>query len=111
MRTPMLPLVDIVRSSWFLADRPIDTALTTITDVFDFYGGDLVADSGHTLMIGETRYALNYSILGFRLAMTIGSYVPIAVILVRLHAFVRRQHEYNSYAPMLHSEKHAYPIV
>ena len=51
MRTPMLPLVDIVRSSWLLADKSVDTALTTITDVFDFYGRDLVADSGHTLMI------------------------------------------------------------
>jgi hypothetical protein len=61
MRTPMLPLVDIVRRSGFLADKSIDTALTTITDVFDFYGRDLVADSGHALIIGETRYALNYS--------------------------------------------------
>jgi hypothetical protein len=54
MRTPMLPLVDIVRSSWLLADKSVDTALATITDVFDFYGRDLVADSGHALMIGET---------------------------------------------------------
>ena len=61
MRTPMLPLVDIVRSSWFLADKTVDTTLTTITGIFDFYDRDLAADSGHTLMIGETRYALNYS--------------------------------------------------
>jgi hypothetical protein len=61
MRTPMLPLVDIVSSSWLLADESVDTALTPITDVFDFYGEYLVADSGHALMIGETRYALNYS--------------------------------------------------
>ncbi len=51
MRTPMLPLVDIVRSSWLLADKSIDTAFATITDVFNFYGRDLAADSGHTLMI------------------------------------------------------------
>ncbi len=51
MRTSMLPLVDIVLSSWLLADKPIDTTLTTITDVFDFYGRDLAADSGHALMI------------------------------------------------------------
>ena len=38
MRTPMLPLVDIVRSSWLLADKSIDTPLATITNVFDFYG-------------------------------------------------------------------------
>jgi len=53
MRTPMLPLVDIVRSSWLLADKTIDTALASITDGFDFYGRDLVSDSGHGLMIGE----------------------------------------------------------
>jgi hypothetical protein len=53
----MLPLEDIVRGSWLLADKTIDTPLTTITtitNVFDFYGSDLVADSGHALMIGET---------------------------------------------------------
>ena len=61
MRTSMLPLVDIVRSSWLLADKSVDTALTTITDVFDFYGRDLVANSGHALMISETGSALNYS--------------------------------------------------
>ena len=61
MRTPMLPLVDIVRSSGLLGDKSVDTALTTITDVFDFYGGDVVADSGHALIIGETGSALNYS--------------------------------------------------
>jgi len=47
----MLPLVDIVGSSGLLADKSIDTALTTITDIFDFYGRDLAADSGHALMI------------------------------------------------------------
>ena len=61
MRTPVLPLVDIVRSSRLLADKSIDTSLTTITDVFDFYGRDLVADSGHALMIWETGAVLNYS--------------------------------------------------
>ena len=72
MRTSMLPLVDIVRSSGLLDDKYVDTALTPITDVFDFSGRDLAADSGHGLMIGETRYALNYSIPNFRLAMKIG---------------------------------------
>ena len=66
MRTPMLPLVDVVGRSWLLADELIDTAFTPITDVFDFFGRDLVADSGHTLMIGETRYLLNYSKLDSR---------------------------------------------
>ena len=61
MRTPMLPLVDIVRSSWLLADKSVYTALTTMADVLDFYGRDLAADSGHALMIGETGSALNYS--------------------------------------------------
>ncbi len=45
MRTAMLPLVDIVRSDRLLADQAVDTALGTITDVFDFYGRDLAADS------------------------------------------------------------------
>ena len=47
MRTPMLPLVDIVRSSWLLTDKSVDTPLTSITDVFDFYSRDLAANSGH----------------------------------------------------------------
>jgi hypothetical protein len=72
----MLPLVDIVRSSGFLADKTVDTALATITDVFYFYGGDLSADSGHGLMIGETRYALNYSTLDLQTLIETGSLVP-----------------------------------
>ncbi len=61
MRTPMLPLVDVVRCSGPLADKPVDTSLTPITDILDFYSRDLVADSGHALMIRETGYALNCS--------------------------------------------------
>ena len=76
MRTPMLPLVDIVRSSGFLADKSIDTALTTITDVFDFYGRDLSADSGHALMIGESRYSLNYSKLDIQTLVENGGFTP-----------------------------------
>ena len=30
MRTPMLPLVDIVRGSWLLADESVDAALIEI---------------------------------------------------------------------------------
>jgi hypothetical protein len=75
MRTLMLPLVDIVRSSWFLADKSVDTSLTTITDVFDFYGRDLVSNSGHGLMIGETRYGLNYSKLDRQTLIETGSFV------------------------------------
>jgi hypothetical protein len=75
MRTPMLPLVDIVRSSGLLTNESIDTAFTTITDVFDFYGRDLAADSGHALMIGETRYALNYSKLELQTFVEIDGYV------------------------------------
>jgi hypothetical protein len=59
MRTSMLPLVDIVRSSWLLADKSVYTALTPITDVFDYYSRDLVAHSGHALMIRESRCMLN----------------------------------------------------
>jgi hypothetical protein len=55
----MPPLVDIVRSSGLLADKSVYTALTTITDVFNFYGRDLAADSGHVLIIGETGRRLN----------------------------------------------------
>ena len=54
MCTPVLPLVYVVRGFWFLADQAIDAALATITDVLDFYSRDLVADSGHGLMIEET---------------------------------------------------------
>jgi hypothetical protein len=57
MRTAMLPLVDVVGCNGPLADKPVDTALTSITNVFDFYGRDLAADSGHTLMIRETGNA------------------------------------------------------
>ncbi len=78
MRTPMLPLVDIVRSSWLLADKSVDTALTPITDIFDFYSWDLAADSGHALMIGEARYALNYSEQDFQISIKIGGNVPEA---------------------------------
>ena len=80
MRTSMLPLVDIVRSSWLFADKSVDTALAPITDVFYFYGRDLVADSGHALMIGESRYLLNYSKLDLQTLIEIGSYVPFAAI-------------------------------
>jgi len=73
VRTPVLPLVDIVRSYWLLADKAVDTALTTITDVFNFYGRDLAANSGHTLMIGETRYALNHSIPDIQIVVTNGN--------------------------------------
>ena len=51
MRTPMLPLVDIVRRSGLLADKTVDTALTSITDIFDFDGRDLATNSGHNLML------------------------------------------------------------
>jgi hypothetical protein len=61
MRTAMLPLVDIVRSDRLLADKSVDTTFTSIADVLDFYGRDLAVDSGHTLMIGEAGYTLNYS--------------------------------------------------
>ena len=60
MRTSMLPLVDIVRSSGLLADKSVDTALTSITDVFDFNGRDLAANSRHALIIEETGRRLNH---------------------------------------------------
>jgi hypothetical protein len=61
MRTAMLPLVDVVGGDGFLADETVDTSLASIACIFNFYGRDLVADSGHTLMIGEVGYTLNYS--------------------------------------------------
>ena len=72
MRTPMLPLVDVIRGNRLLADKPVDTSLTPITDILDFYSRDLVADSGHALMIRETGYALNYSKLDRKTSMEIG---------------------------------------
>ena len=72
MRTSMLPLVDVVRCNGPLADKSVDTSLTPITDVFDFYGRDFVADSGHALMIRETGYPLNYSKLDLQTSMENG---------------------------------------
>jgi hypothetical protein len=78
MRTSMLPLVDVVRGSRLLADQAIDTALSKIADVFDFYGRDLSANSGYALMIGETGYTLNYSKSDLQTSIEIGGYVPTA---------------------------------
>ena len=72
MRTPVLLLVDIVRGNRLLAAKAVDTSFASITDVFDFYSRDLVADSGHALMIRETGYALNYSKLDRKTSMEIG---------------------------------------
>ena len=47
MCTPVLPLVDVVRCNWFLADKPVDTSFASITDVFDFYSRDFAADARH----------------------------------------------------------------
>jgi hypothetical protein len=68
MRTAMPPLVDVVGGDGLLADETVDTVLAPITDVFDFHGGDLVTDSGHAPMIGETGTALNYSKLGLQVS-------------------------------------------
>ena len=65
----MLPLVDIVRSSGLLADKTVDTVLTSITDVFNFYGRDLAAISGHDLIIEETGRGLNHDRQGFQKAV------------------------------------------
>ena len=59
MRTSMLPLVDVVRGDRSLANQPVDTLLTSITEVFVFYSRDIVADSGHAPMIRESRSMLN----------------------------------------------------
>ena len=69
MRTPMLPLVDIVRSSGLLADKTVDTALAAITDVFDFYSRDLATNSGHDLIIEETGRRLNHDRQHFQKAV------------------------------------------
>ncbi len=72
MRTSMLPLVNVVRGNRLFADKPVDTSLTSITGVFDFYGRDISADSRHALMIRETGYALNFSKLDLKTSMEIG---------------------------------------
>ena len=59
MRTPMLPLVDVVRGDRSLTNQPVDTPFAPITNVLDFSGGDISADAGHILMIRETRHMLN----------------------------------------------------
>ena len=59
MRTPMLPLVDIVRGDRSLGNQPVDTSLTAITNVLDFHGRDILSDAGHILMIREIRHMLN----------------------------------------------------
>ena len=72
MRTPMLPLVNVVRGNRLLAGKPVDTSFAPITDILDFYSRDLAAESGHALMIRETGYALNYSKLNIKTSMEIG---------------------------------------
>ena len=69
MRTPVLPLVDIVRSSGLLADKSVDTALAAITDEFDFYSRDLATNSGHDLIIEETGRRLNHDRQDFQKAV------------------------------------------
>ena len=69
MGTSILQLVDIVRSSGLLADKSINTTLTTITDVFDFYSRDLAANSGHDLIIEETGRRLNHDRQDFQKAV------------------------------------------
>jgi hypothetical protein len=83
MRTSMLPLVDVVHSNGLLADKSIDATFATVTDVFDFYSRDLVTDSGHGLMIGETGAALNYSKLGPQPSMANGGspLLPLKAVL------------------------------
>ena len=73
----MLPLVDVASGDWALTNEPIDTLFPPITDVFDFYGRDLAANSGHALMIGETRYSLNCSKLDLQTSIEIDGYVQI----------------------------------
>jgi len=51
----MLPFVDVVSSNGSFANESVNTTLTPITDVFYFYGGDFSTDSGHALIIEETR--------------------------------------------------------
>jgi hypothetical protein len=72
----MLSLVDIVSSDRLLADKPVATAFASIADVFDFYSRELVANSGHALMISEPGYTLNYSKIGLQPSIEIGGYVP-----------------------------------
>jgi hypothetical protein len=72
MRTSMQPLVDEVRCNGPLADKPVDTSLTPITDNLDFYSRDIVADSGYALIIRETCYALNYSKLDLQTSTETG---------------------------------------
>ena len=69
MSTAMLPLVDVVCSSWLLADKSINAALTTITDVLDFYSRDLATNSGHDLIIEETGRRLNHDRQDFQKAV------------------------------------------
>ena len=55
----MVPLEDIVRCYWLLANEPVDTPFTPITNVFDYYSRDLATDSGHNPIIEETGRGLN----------------------------------------------------
>ncbi len=59
MRTSMLPLVNVAGGDRTLTNKPINTLLASITDVFDFYSRNLATNSGHALIIEETGWRLN----------------------------------------------------
>ena len=44
--TAMLPLVNVIGGHRFLADKPVNTSFTPVTNVFDLYGGNITTDSG-----------------------------------------------------------------
>ena len=69
MRTSMLPLVNVAGGDWSFTYEPVDTPFTPITTVFDFYSRNLVANSRHAPIIGETGRGLNHDRQGFQKAV------------------------------------------
>ena len=69
MRTSMLPLVDVARGNWFLADKAVDITLTPITGVFDFLRQGFRGGFG-ACQIGSELLQLNIIIIGCKRAPT-----------------------------------------
>ena len=108
MRTPMLPFVDIVRCNGPLADKPVNTTLTSITDILDFYSRDLAVDSGHALMIRETASSLNLTEKADASESTIGD-SPKEPVMDKLELIIAKSPVPKSPGWKTYKDKRGYP--
>ena len=47
VRTAMLPLVNVAGGDWSFTNESVYTLIAPITNVFNFYSGNLASNSGH----------------------------------------------------------------